>query len=265
MKISKKTDYALRALFTIAEVSKEGTISIRELSESVDIPRRFLENIMLEMNKAGWVKSTPGRNGGYTLARDANEITLGEVIRYFEGMVAMITCVSVSNYEPCSQEGKCYFRRVFLNIRNLTAQILDRTTIASSEESLVSIRELSESVDVPRRFLENIMLEMNKAGWVKSITGRNGGYALARDASKITLGEVIRHFEGMVAMISCVSVYNYEPCSQEGKCYFRRVFLNIRNLTAQILDKTTIASCLAHEPVTKEDLYKEEFIGGLGI
>ena len=131
MKISKKTDYALRALFTIAEVSKEGTISIRELSESVDIPRRFLENIMLEMNKAGWVKSIPGRNGGYTLARDANEITLGEVIRYFEGMVAMITCVSVSNYEPCSQEGKCYFRRVFLNIRNLTAQILDRTTIAS--------------------------------------------------------------------------------------------------------------------------------------
>ena len=131
MKISKKTDYALRALFTIAEVSKEGTISIRELSVSVDIPRRFLENIMLEMNKAGWVKSIPGRNGGYALARDANEITLGEVIRYFEGMVAMITCVSVSNYEPCSQEGKCYFRRVFLNIRNLTAQILDRTTIAS--------------------------------------------------------------------------------------------------------------------------------------
>lgn len=131
MKISKKTDYALRALFTISEVSKEGTISIRELSESVDIPRRFLENIMLEMNKAGWVKSIPGRNGGYALARDANEITLGEVIRYFEGMVAMITCVSVSNYEPCSQEGKCYFRRVFLNIRNLTAQILDRTTIAS--------------------------------------------------------------------------------------------------------------------------------------
>ncbi len=131
MKISKKTDYALRALFTIAEVSKEGTISTRELSQSVDIPRRCLENIMLEMNKAGWVKSIPGRNGGYTLARDANEITLGEVIRYFEGMVAMITCVSVSNYEPCSQEGKCYFRRVFLNIRNLTAQILDRTTIAS--------------------------------------------------------------------------------------------------------------------------------------
>ncbi|MDX9815110.1 MAG: Rrf2 family transcriptional regulator [Sulfurimonadaceae bacterium] len=131
MKISKKTDYALRALFAIAEASKEGTISIRELSESVDIPRRFLENIMLEMNKVGWVKSVPGRYGGYTLARDTNQITLGEVIRYFEGMIAMISCVSVSSYEPCSQEGKCYFRRVFLNIRNLTAQILDKTTIAS--------------------------------------------------------------------------------------------------------------------------------------
>lgn len=137
--------------------------------------------------------------------------------------------------------------------------------IASSEESLVSIRELSESVDVPRRFLENIMLEMNKAGWVKSIPGRYGGYSLAKESNDITLGEVIRHFEGMIAMISCVSVSSYEPCSQEGKCHFRRVFLNIRNLTAQILDRTTIASCLAQTPITKEDVYKEEFVGGLGI
>ena len=137
--------------------------------------------------------------------------------------------------------------------------------IASNKESLVSIRELSESVDVPRRFLENIMLEMNKAGWVKSIPGRYGGYLLAKESNEITLGEVIRHFEGMIAMISCVSVSSYEPCSQEGKCHFRRVFLNIRNLTAQILDRTTIASCLAQTPVTKEDVYKEEFVGGLGI
>ena len=66
-------------------------------------------------------------------------------------------------------------------------------------------------------------------------------------------------------MISCVSVSSYEPCGQEAKCYFRRVFLNIRNLTAQILDKTTIASCLSQAPVTKEDVLKEEFVGGLGI
>ena len=137
--------------------------------------------------------------------------------------------------------------------------------IAEIKESSISIRELSESMDVPRRFLENIMLEMNKAGWVKSIPGRYGGYTLAKNANEITLGEVIRHFEGMIAMISCVSVSNYEPCSQESKCYFRRIFLNIRNLTAQILDKTTIASCLSHEPIKKEDIFKEEFIGGLGI
>ena len=137
--------------------------------------------------------------------------------------------------------------------------------IAEIKESSISIRELSESIDVPRRFLENIMLEMNKAGWVKSTSGRYGGYTLARNSNEITLGEVIRYFEGMIAMISCVSVSSYEACSQESKCYFRRVFLNIRNLTAQILDKTTIASCLAQTPVTKEDIYKEEFVGGLGI
>ena len=137
--------------------------------------------------------------------------------------------------------------------------------IAQQKENSISIRELSESTDVPRRFLENIMLEMNKAGWVRSIPGRYGGYVLAKASNEITLGEVIRYFEGMIAMISCVSVSSYEPCSQESKCYFRRVFLNIRNLTAQILDKTTIASCLAQTPVTKEDIYKEEFVGGLGI
>ena len=92
MKVSKKTDYALRALFAIAEA--DNLISIRELSELVDVPRRFLENIMLEMNKAGWVKSIPGRYGGYVLAKGSDEITLGEVIRYFEGMIAMISCVS---------------------------------------------------------------------------------------------------------------------------------------------------------------------------
>lgn len=129
MKVSKKTDYALRALFAIAELKGE-SISTKNLSEYTDVPRRFLENIMLEMNNAGWVKSIPGRYGGYVLAKDANDITLGEVIRHFEGMLAMISCVSVSNYEPCSQESKCYFRRVFLNIRNLTAQILDKMTIA---------------------------------------------------------------------------------------------------------------------------------------
>ncbi len=137
--------------------------------------------------------------------------------------------------------------------------------IAKLKEASISIRELAENTDVPRRFLENIMLEMNKAGWVKSIPGRYGGYILARKADDITLGEVIRHFEGMIAMISCVSVSSYEPCSQESKCHFRRVFLNIRNLTAQILDKMTIASCLGQNPVTKEDILKEEFVGGLGI
>ena len=75
MKISKKTDYALRALFAIAEL-KEGSISIRELSENTDVPRRFLENIMLEMNKAGWVRSIPGRYGGYVLAKNSDEITM---------------------------------------------------------------------------------------------------------------------------------------------------------------------------------------------
>ena len=107
MKVSKKTDYALRALFAIAEA--DSLISIRELSEQIDVPRRFLENIMLEMNKAGWVKSIPGRYGGYVLAKNSDEITMGEVIRYSEGMIAMISCVSVSSYEHLIVTGQMIF------------------------------------------------------------------------------------------------------------------------------------------------------------
>lgn len=135
----------------------------------------------------------------------------------------------------------------------------------AQQDGSISIRELSELVDVPRRFLENIMLEMNKVGWVSSISGRYGGYTLAKPANAITIGEVIRYFEGMLAMINCVSISNYEACSQEEKCHFRRVFLNIRNITAQILDEMTIESCLRERPITKDEVYKEEFIGGLGI
>jgi len=137
--------------------------------------------------------------------------------------------------------------------------------IAGLKGESISTKNLAEDIDVPRRFLENIMLEMNNAGWVRSIPGRYGGYVLAKNANDITLGEVIRHFEGMLAMISCVSTSCYESCSQESRCYFRRVFLNIRNITAHILDQMSISSCLSEMPITKEDIYQDRYIGGLGI
>lgn len=126
-----KSDYALRALFTLVERFGENAVSIRELAEKNDIPKRYLEQIMLELKTKGWVKSVAGREGGYMLAKAPEQITMGQVIRHFDEVLAPIACVSASHYKQCSQELSCRFRRILLQVRNHTAQLLDRSTLAS--------------------------------------------------------------------------------------------------------------------------------------
>jgi Rrf2 family protein len=131
MKVSKKADYALRALFTLVEQYGRGPISIRELAYRNDVPKRFLEHIMLDLKSQGWVESVPGKSGGYILAQRPENIRMGQVVRYFDNLLSPINCISVSQYEPCSQEPICRFRRVFLQIRNDTARLMDNATLAS--------------------------------------------------------------------------------------------------------------------------------------
>lgn len=128
MKISKKTDYALRALVTMAEGGNE-LLSIQRIAQVNDIPKRFLEHIMLDLKNLGVVKGIPGRLGGYELAQPPQDIKIGSIIRYFDKMLAPLPCVSVKEYEHCSQETTCRFRRLFLQIRNHTAKLLDSCTL----------------------------------------------------------------------------------------------------------------------------------------
>lgn len=125
-----KTDYALRALFTLVEHTGGTPIPIRELARRNDVPKRFLEQIMLALKAQGWVNSVAGIRGGYVLARSPNKITMGEVVRHFDGILAPIHCVSVTGYERCSQEPVCRFRRVFFDVRNYVANLMDRATLA---------------------------------------------------------------------------------------------------------------------------------------
>ncbi len=129
MKLSRKTDYALRVLLTLVQEDGQRPISIRELADRNDVPKRFLEQIMLEMKQQGWVRSVAGSRGGYLLARPADKITMGQVIRHFDGLLAPIACVSVTHHEPCSQESTCRFRRVLLNVRNHVAAAMDRASL----------------------------------------------------------------------------------------------------------------------------------------
>ncbi|HSW44881.1 MAG TPA: Rrf2 family transcriptional regulator [Phycisphaerae bacterium] len=130
MKLSQRTDYGLRALFTLVEHFGRGPIPIRELARRNDVPKRFLEHIMLDMKARGWVRSVSGKKGGYVMAKSPDKITMGQVVRYFDGLMAPIGCVSVSQYERCSQEPVCRFRRVLLDIRNMTNKLMDGATLA---------------------------------------------------------------------------------------------------------------------------------------
>ncbi len=133
MRVSAKTDYALRVLVNLALLYRgplTEPVSIRTLAESNDVPKRFLEHIMIEMRQSGWVRPLPGRGGGFILAKPPEEITMAEVVRHFEGGISPIDCVSVQRYRRCSQEPKCLFRRVLLEIRDYSAAKLERATLA---------------------------------------------------------------------------------------------------------------------------------------
>jgi Rrf2 family protein len=130
MRVSKETDYALRALFTLVDHFGGAPIPIRELARRNDVPKRFLEQIMLKLKAQDWVDSVAGVRGGYVLAKDPGKITMGEVVRLFDGIIAPIDCVSVTGYKRCSQEPVCRFRRVFLDARNYVAGLMEHATLA---------------------------------------------------------------------------------------------------------------------------------------
>ena len=130
MQLSMRTDYALRALFTLVEHHGGKPIPIGELARRNDVPKRFLEHIMLDLKARSWVESLPGKRGGYLLKKNPAKITMGEVVRHFDGYLAPIACVSVTDYRRCSQESVCRFRRVLLRARNMVAELMDTITLA---------------------------------------------------------------------------------------------------------------------------------------
>jgi Rrf2 family protein len=135
MRLSKRGEYGLRAMISLAEAQKNsptGMTQIREIAQKEQIPAKFLEQILLALKNAGMVHSKMGIGGGYYLAKPADEITLGQVFRVLDGPVAPIRCVSQMAYEPCGcpDEQTCGLRMVMGDVRNAIVGILDNTTLA---------------------------------------------------------------------------------------------------------------------------------------
>lgn len=145
MKLSKKSDYAMRAIIYLSMHYNEGAIQIREISANEKIPQKFLENILLVLRKAGILNSKIGLKGGYELARSPDLITLGEVIRALDGAIAPVDCVSKISYKPCSEEVTCVIRGVMLDIRNAITDVLDRMTFADMCSRVRGSREKEEN------------------------------------------------------------------------------------------------------------------------
>jgi len=139
------------------------------------------------------------------------------------------------------------------------------TLVEADGKQLVSTRQLAERNDIPKKFLEQILMEMKLKGWITSVTGKRGGYRLGKPPGQITMGEVIRHFDGILAPIACVSSTGYKCCSQEQVCRFRRLFLDIRNYISRSMDEATLEAVFKAEPVTREEVFKETLIHGAGI
>ena len=130
MKISKKGDYALRALIHLALRYGEGMTKMQDISRKEGIPKKFLEQILLLLKGAGYLQSKSGIGGGYIFAKAPRDIKLGEIIRLIDGPLAPVGCVSKAFHVTCPKEKTCGLRSIMLDVRNVTAQILDHIDLA---------------------------------------------------------------------------------------------------------------------------------------
>jgi Rrf2 family protein len=138
MKLSKRGEYALRALIDLGIASELGwpMLQVSELAAKEKLPIKFLEQIFAQLKEARYVKSRRGKFGGYSLARPLNRIKFGAVIRLIDGPLAPIRCVSQTSYARCScpDEVHCGLRMLMLDVRNAISTVLDRYTLADIVE-----------------------------------------------------------------------------------------------------------------------------------
>lgn len=130
--LSKKTQYAIYALVHLAREYGNKPVLIATIAEKEKIPRKFLENILLELKNSGYTNSKKGKGGGYYLIKKPGEINLADVIRCFDGAIALLPCASSKYYEPCTHckdENTCGIRNIIKEVRDESVKILKNKTL----------------------------------------------------------------------------------------------------------------------------------------
>jgi len=133
--LSQKARYALHALIVLAEHGTGEPLQIADIARDARVPRKFLEQILLDLKKRGLVRSQRGRAGGYLIGKNARDISFADVIRIIDGPLALAPCVSVTAYhkcEDCVDEQTCAIRKVLLAARDATATVLESRNLAQA-------------------------------------------------------------------------------------------------------------------------------------
>lgn len=131
--ITQKTKYALKALMALGTLDKGAALTIEEVAQRSGAPKRFLEHILLDLRKAGYLGSKRGRAGGYYLIREPGQVSLGELLQRIDGPIAPLPCLSRRSYQrcdDCSDEDTCQLRRVFGEIFWSYLLLIESLTLA---------------------------------------------------------------------------------------------------------------------------------------
>ena len=129
--LSKRSQYALKALAYLTEKYENGPVLISEIAKKKKIPLKFLENILLELKGMGVLDSKKGKGGGYFLKKAPVNIRVADIIRKVNGPIAMLPCVSLYFYERCKNcdEKNCALHDMMIEVRDATLNILEKRTL----------------------------------------------------------------------------------------------------------------------------------------
>jgi Rrf2 family protein len=133
MKLSRRGEYALKALMELASAEPNTGVTSSEISRKAQIPEPFLNQIMLALKNGGVLRSRRGAHGGYVLNRPPESIVVGDIARLMDGPLAPIPCASVTAYEPCPscpEPESCRLRLLMRQVRDAISDVLDKTSIA---------------------------------------------------------------------------------------------------------------------------------------
>jgi Rrf2 family protein len=129
IKLSKRSEYAILALIFLSKNYNKELCTISKISENAKIPRKYLEQILMQLKRARYLKSVRGRDGGYSLAKPPNEISLAEIIRMIDGPLAPVNSASKHFYNTTPIEQNKKLLQLFIEIRNIISEKMEKTTI----------------------------------------------------------------------------------------------------------------------------------------